>query len=204
MKTGRERQLLVLKAEFFKEQLSFVHFSTCLLSVSISMPTSDYKYGSNTQTDHFNSLQSLSLAVIYGRRSARTFLDFRHKNAPNRLDVKCAPLLFLTNLRRFSKAKVVSFFLGLTLTFLIMASYTLILEKKRLPLISAPFRPNLPVIPTSKSTGEVSTEESLMSKELLVKIISSIQKHKPRRVPDKKEVSETDLNVRLWTILKLS
>uniref|UniRef100_A0A3P9KJN9 Sulfotransferase n=1 Tax=Oryzias latipes TaxID=8090 RepID=A0A3P9KJN9_ORYLA len=159
------------------------------------MPTSDYKYGSNTQTDHFNSLQSLSLAVIYGRRSARTFLDFRHKNAPNRLDVKCAPLLFLTNLRRFSKAKVVSFFLGLTLTFLIMASYTLMLEKKRLPLISAPFRPNLPVIPTSKSTGEVSTEESLMSKELLVKIISSIQKHKPRRVPDKKEVSETDLNL---------
>uniref|UniRef100_A0A3B3DBF7 Carbohydrate (N-acetylgalactosamine 4-sulfate 6-O) sulfotransferase 15 n=1 Tax=Oryzias melastigma TaxID=30732 RepID=A0A3B3DBF7_ORYME len=159
------------------------------------MPTSDDKHGSNTQTDYFNSLQSLSLAVIYGKRSVRTFLDFRDKNAPHGLDVKCAPLSFLTNLRRFSKAKVVSFFLCLTLAFLIMVSYTLMLDKRRMPLMSS-YRPSLLVVPTGAFAGEdVSTEKSFMSTELMVKIISSIQEHKPRRVPDKKEITETDSNL---------
>lgn len=183
-------------------RLNFLRSSSVFfprLHVCISMPRSYDKHGSNTQTDYFNSLQSLSLAVIYGKRSVRTLLDFRDKNAPQRLDFKCAPLSFLTNLRRFSKAKVVSFFLCLTLAFLIMVSYTLMLDKRRMPLMSS-YRPSLLVVPTGAFSGEdVSTEKSFMSTELMVKIISSIQEHKPRRVPDKKEITETDSNVRLLT-----
>ncbi|XP_069000625.1 carbohydrate sulfotransferase 15-like [Embiotoca jacksoni] len=153
------------------------------------MSQSDCKYGINPQTDHSYSLHSLPMAENYGKRSTGTLFDFRHTNFPENQDVKCVPLLFLTNLQRISKVKVVSFLLGLTLTFLIMASYILMWDKKGLLFTSSPYQLR-PVVSTA--AAKVSTKNNLIDMKLLVKIISSKQEYTPRKVPDEKDVVETD------------
>lgn len=159
------------------------------------MSLSDCKYGSNTQTDHNYSLHSLPMAENYGKRA---FFDFRHTNVPENPDVKWGPLLLLANLRSVSKVKVVSFLMGLTLTFLIMASYILTWDKKGLLFTPSPYQLRPVVIPTSSAAAEVSSEKDLIDMKLLVKIISSKLAYTPRKVPDVKDVIETDSHVSLW------
>lgn len=156
------------------------------------MPLSDCKYGSNTQTDHSHSLHSLPMAENYGKRPIRTFFDFRHTNLPENMDIKWAPLLSLTNLRGFSKVKVVSFLLGLTLTFLIVASYILTWDKKGVLFTPSPYQLRPVVIQISTATSDVSSEKSLIDMKLLVKIIGSQLQYTPRKVPDKKNIIATD------------
>lgn len=156
------------------------------------MSLSDCKYGSDTQRDPSYSLLSLPMAEDYEKRSVRTFFDFSHTNVPENLDVKCVPLLFLTNLRRVSKVKVVSFLLGLTLTFLIMASYILMWDKKGLLFTPAPYQLRPVVTPTSTASAEVSSVKNLINMKLLVKIINSKQNYTPRKVPNEEDVIETD------------
>ncbi|XP_045926350.1 carbohydrate sulfotransferase 15-like isoform X1 [Micropterus dolomieu] len=153
------------------------------------MSLSDCINGSNTQTDHHYSLHSLPMAENYGKR---TFFDFNHTNVPETLDVKWVPLLSLSNLRSISKVKVVSFLIGLTLTFLIMASYILTWDKKRLLLTPSPFQLRSVGVPNSTATADDSSEKILIDMKLLVKIISSKLEYKPRNVPDEKDVIETD------------
>lgn len=162
------------------------------------MPLSDCKYGSNTQTDHSHSLHSLPMAENYGKRPIRTFFDFRHTNLPENMDIKWAPLLSLTNLRGFSKVKVVSFLLGLTLTFLIVASYILTWDKKGVLFTPSPYQLRPVVIQISTATSDVSSEKSLIDMKLLVKIIGSQLQYTPRKVPDKKNIIATDSHVSLW------
>lgn len=159
------------------------------------MPLSDCKYGSNTQTDHDYGLHSLPTAENYGERPVRTFFDFRHMSLPENLDVKCVPLLSLAHLRSISKVKVVSFLMGLTLTFLIMASYILTWDKKGLLFTPSPNQLR-PV--TGTAVAEVSPEKNLIDMKLLVRIIGSKLEYTPRKVPDKKDVVETDSHVSLW------
>ncbi|XP_039995913.1 carbohydrate sulfotransferase 15-like isoform X1 [Xiphias gladius] len=156
------------------------------------MSLSDCKYGSNTQRDHSCSLHSLSTPENYGKRPVRTFFDFRHPNVPENLNVKWVPLLPLTNLRGISKVRRVGFLLGLTLTFLIMASYILLWDKKGLLYTPAPYQLRPVVLPTSTVAAEVSSEKNLIGMELLVKIISSKLEYTPRKVPDEKDIIETD------------
>uniref|UniRef100_A0AAQ5YE57 Sulfotransferase n=1 Tax=Amphiprion ocellaris TaxID=80972 RepID=A0AAQ5YE57_AMPOC len=156
------------------------------------MSLSDCKYGSNPPKDHNHSLHSLPMAENYGKKSVRTFFDFRHTNVQANLDVKCIPLLFLTNLQRIPKVKVVSFLLGLTLTFLIMASYILMWDKKGLLFTPSPYQLRPAVFLTGTATAAVSSEKNLIDMKMLVKIISSKQEYTPRRVPDEKDIIETD------------
>lgn len=156
------------------------------------MSLSDCKYGSNPPKAHNHSLHSLPMAENYGKKSVRTFFDFRHTNVTENLDVKCVPLLFLANLRRISKVKVVSFLLGLTLTFLIMASYILMWDKKGLLFTPSPYQLRPAVFLTGTPTAVVSSEKNLIDMKTLVKIISSKQEYTPRRVPDEKDIVETD------------
>lgn len=154
------------------------------------MPLSDFKYGSNTQTDHNYSLHSLPMAVNHEKRPVRTFFDFRPTK--ENVDLKWVPFLSLTSLRSISKVKVVSFLMGLTLTFLIMASYILTWDKKGLLFTPSPdqFRPVLVV--TGTAAAEASSEKNLIDMKLLVKILGSKLDYKPRKVPDEKDVIETD------------
>ncbi|XP_044070809.1 carbohydrate sulfotransferase 15-like [Siniperca chuatsi] len=156
------------------------------------MSLSDCKNGSNTQTDHNYSLHSLPMAENYEKRTVRTSFDFNHTNVPENLDVKWVHLLSLTNLRSISKVKVVSFLMGLTLTFLIMASYILTCEKKGLLFTPSPYQVRPMVVLTSAAAAEDSSGKILRDMKLLVKIIGSKLEYKPRKVPVEKDVIETD------------
>lgn len=165
------------------------------------MPLSDWKYGSNTPTDHSYSLHSLPMAEDYGKRPVRTVFDFKHTNGSENLDVKWVPKLSLTNLRSISKVKVVSFLMGLTLMFVIMASYVLTWDKKRLLFTPPPdqFRPV--VVLTNTAAAEASTEKNVIDMKLLVKIIGSKLEYTPRKVPDEKDVMETDSGKTLFSVI---
>lgn len=162
------------------------------------MSPSDCKYGSNTQTDHSYNLHSLPMSDNYWKRPVRTFFDFRHTNVPENPNVKWVPLLSLTNLRSFSKVKVVSLLMGLTLTFLIMVSYMLSWDKKGLLFTPSPDQLKPVAVPTSTAAAEVSPEKNLIDMKFLAKIIDSKLEYTPRKVPDEKDVIETDSHVSLW------
>lgn len=192
-----------VKLELFWENNLSASFSTCWLCLHVSMSLSDCKYGSNTKTDHSYSFHSLPMAENYGKRPVRTFFDFRHKNLPENVDVKWAPLLSLTNLRSISKVKVVSFLLGLTLTFLILASYILTWDKKGLLFTPSPYQLRHLAIPTSTAEADVTSEKNLIDMRLLVKIIGSKLEYTSRKMPDEKDIIGTDSHVSqrkcVWT-----
>lgn len=161
------------------------------------MPLSDCKYGSNTQTDLSYSLHSLPMAENYGKKPVRTFFDFGQSNLPDNPDVKWPPLLSLTNLRGFSKVKVVSFLLGLTLTFFIVASYILTWDMKGLLFTPSPYqlRPVDQITDQTRPTtaaADVSSEKNLIDMKLLVRIIGSKLEYTSRKVPDEKDIVGTD------------
>ncbi|XP_054456139.1 carbohydrate sulfotransferase 15-like [Anoplopoma fimbria] len=139
------------------------------------MSLSDCKHGCNTQTCHPNSLHGLPTIKNYGKRPIRTLFDFRQ--------------LPLTNLRSISKVKVVSFLMGLTLMFLIMASHILTWDRKGLLLTPPPHQLRPVGIPTS----------SAADMKLLVKIIGSKLDYTPRKVPDEKDVVGT--NSHLFSVI---
>ncbi|KAM9847580.1 carbohydrate sulfotransferase 15-like [Aulostomus maculatus] len=154
------------------------------------MSLSDLKYERSPQTDP--SLHSLPMAGNHRKSPVRTLFDFRHTNLPENLDIKWFPLLSMSVFRGISKVKVVSFLLGLTLTFIIMASYILTWDKKGLLLTPSPYQLSLLVTPTSTAAEEVSSEENLINMKLLVKIIDSKLEYPPRKVPDEKDIVATD------------
>lgn len=155
------------------------------------MSLSDCKYGSNTQTD-YNYIHTLLMGESYGKRPIRTFFEFRPAKLPENGDTKWSPLVLRAILRSISKVKVVSFLMGLTLMFLIMASYVLTWDKKGLLLTPSPDQLRPVFVPPCTATADVASEKTLMDIEQLVKIIHSKLEYTPRRVPDEKDVMETD------------
>ncbi|KAF7663700.1 hypothetical protein LDENG_00204720 [Lucifuga dentata] len=156
------------------------------------MSLSDCNYGSSSQTGNNYSVHSLSKAEKYGKRLVMTFLEFRHTNMPENLEVKWVPLLSWTSLRSISKVKVVSFLLGLTLTFFIMASYILTWDRKGLLFTPSPFQDRPVIIPASTVVSRVSPEKKFIDMKLLVKNISAKLEYTPRKVPDEKDLIGTD------------
>lgn len=150
------------------------------------------KHGSHTQRECSHRPHSLPLTDDFGKRSIRTFLDFRHTNTPESLSIKSFPLLCLINLTCVPKVKVVSFLVGLMLMFLIMASYILMWDRKGLLLSASrhPFRPL--AITTSSTTARASLDKSLIDLKMLIKIINAKQQNTTRKVPDKKDIINTD------------
>ncbi|XP_037542242.1 carbohydrate sulfotransferase 15 [Nematolebias whitei] len=142
------------------------------------------------QRGHSHSFHSLAvLAENYGKRPVRTFLDFRHTNVPETLDTKVFPL-FLFNLRCISKVKVVSLLMGLTLMFLIMVSYVLMWDKKGLFALPHQFRPM--DRRTDMTTTEASIENSFINLKLLMNTTSFKQQCTSRKIPDEKDIIDTD------------
>lgn len=119
---------------------------------------------------------------------------------PEGLDIKGFPLLCLINLTCVSKVKVVSFLLGLVLTFLIMASYLLMWDRKGLQLSALPHPLRPVVIMTSATTAEDSLDSIFIDLKTLVKMINSNEQNMSRKVPDEKDVMNTDPRVSLRDI----
>lgn len=171
----------------FQENHFLASLSTCLPCFNVNMSLKDC----SPQRGHSLSLHSLPLAENYGKRFVRTFLDFRHTDAPETLDAKGFSL-FLFNLRGISKVKVVSFLMGLTLMFLVMASYILMWDKKGLSLTASPyhFRPM-----DVSTTTQASFENSLLDLKMLFNMTSLKQQCTPRKIPDEKDIIDTDPHV---------
>lgn len=161
------------------------------------MSLSYCKHGSDTQTEPACSLHSLPMAGNYGKKPVRTLFDFRHTNGTENPDVKSAPALTPANLRKFSKLKVVSFLVALTMMFIIMASYILTSDRTGLLITPPPYQSRHAVVPTSTAAtaAEVSSEKNLIDMKLLVKLIGSKLEYTPRKVPDEKDVIGTDSNL---------
>lgn len=162
----------------------------------MSLP--DCKYRSNIQTDSAHSLHSLPMDGSYEKRSIMTLFHFKNLNLPENLEVKWVHLFSQTNLRGISRVRVVSFLLCLTLTFLIVVSYSLTWDRKGLLLTPSPYqlRPVVsPTITTTTTTADVSSDKNLLDMKLLVKTISSKLEYTPRKVPDEEDVIRTDPNL---------
>ncbi|XP_053281506.1 carbohydrate sulfotransferase 15 [Pleuronectes platessa] len=154
------------------------------------MSQSECKYGSDPHTEQSWMLLSSPTHQKYGRTPVRTFLDFRHTNQPENPDIKWTPLLS----RSVSKVRLLSFLLGLALTFLVMASYILPWEKTGLLFTPSPFQLGPVLVPTGTSEKDWS-ENTLIDMKLLVKIISFKLEYSPRKVPDEKDVIETEASL---------
>ncbi|XP_034538581.1 carbohydrate sulfotransferase 15-like [Notolabrus celidotus] len=155
------------------------------------MSRTECKYGNNTQTD-YSYIHTFPMGQNYGTGPVRTFFEFRHISGTENLDLKLSPLFSLPNLRSISKVKVVSFLMGLTLMFLIMASYILTWDKKELFLTPSSDQLRPVFVPTCTSAADASSKNTLMDLKQLVKIIRSKLEYTPRKVPGEKDVTETD------------
>lgn len=147
-------------------------------------------------------------AVAEGDQSspARTFFDFRYTNVFGSLTGKWPPLLLATNLWSLSKVKVVSFLMGLTLMFIVMASYLLTWDKEGFLFTASPeqFRPVVILSsPLARAAPGVSSE-GLLDMKPLAHIINSKLEYTPRTPPDEKDVFEADSHVSLQRVMHRS
>ncbi|XP_054655425.1 carbohydrate sulfotransferase 15-like [Dunckerocampus dactyliophorus] len=152
------------------------------------MSLSDYKHGRTTQLHPGYVPYSSPVVGHYGKTPFRTFLDVRHTNTPENVHVKSSRV-------NFSKVQMAVFLLCLTLTFLIMASYVLMWDKKGL-LTPPPYQPNGVDVPTNDTTAAAAVGVSLQSTsvdmEQLVRMIQSALEYPSRKLPDQKDIIGTD------------
>lgn len=143
------------------------------------------------------SVHRSPVAEDNGSRPVGTFFDFRYTIVFRNLTGKWPPLLFATNLWSLSKIKVVSFLTGLTLMFIIMASYLLAWDKEGFLFTAAPEQLRPVVIlssPLLTAAPDVSSEGSVEMKALVHTVISKLD-YAPRTPPDEKDVFEASAHV---------
>lgn len=153
-----------------------------------------------------HSVHRSAVAEGYQSRPARTFFDFRYTNVLGSLTGKWPPLLLATNLWSLSKVKVVSFLMGLTLMFIVMASYLLTWNKEGFLFTASPeqFRPVVILSsPLARAAPDVSSE-GLLDMKPLAHIINSKLEYTPRTPPDEKDVFEADSHVSLQRVMHRS
>lgn len=78
-----------------------------------------------------------------------------------------------------------------------MASYVLTWDKKRLLFSPSPYQLRPIGVQMSTAAVNVSSEKSLIDMKLLVKIISSKLEYTSRKVPEEKDIIDTDSHVSL-------
>ncbi|XP_049592810.1 carbohydrate sulfotransferase 15 isoform X1 [Syngnathus scovelli] len=105
----------------------------------------------------------------------------------------------LFNLWNFSKVQAVVFLLGLTLTFLIMASYVLTWDKKGLLLTPSPYHLKAADVPSNTTAAVAvssvvgfSLKRNSIDIKRLTRLIRSKLEYPPRRVPNEKDIIGTD------------
>ncbi|CAN9499690.1 unnamed protein product [Ophioblennius macclurei] len=154
------------------------------------MPLSEFSYRSGIQTAYKHSLHSLPMGENHSKKSVRTFFHLKRASVPENMRFRCS-LLLTMSLQRISRNRVISFLVGLTMTFFIMASYMLVSDKKVLFLLS---RYQIPSVNIGSSNGstDVSAESNILDVKSLVEIIRYKQNYTPRKVPEVKDVMEID------------
>ncbi|CAL8255072.1 unnamed protein product [Lota lota] len=134
--------------------------------------------------DNKHCLQSSFEAEVSKKTTTVPSFDLNH-NPGISLAVRWISLSPLSYLRATTtKLKVVSFLLGLTLSFFIVASYILTWDRRGLLITPAPS-------PLRASVVACSTNISLDMKSLVRNILFKLE-YTPRRVPDEREVIESD------------
>lgn len=169
------------------------------------MALSDYTNGSGAQPERSYRLLAVPIAESgrRERRTIKTFLHFRQAASSEGLGGKRLLASPLANLPSVSKVKVVSVLMGLTLVFVVVASYVLAWDSKGLLFTPQPpdhLRPALDpasMAPTAADGAFAAPSKSLMDMKQLVKLVNSKLQYPPRRVPSRTEVTETDSRVSL-------
>ncbi|XP_029554348.1 carbohydrate sulfotransferase 15 [Salmo trutta] len=159
------------------------------------MSLTDYKNGAILQTDYKYGQLCPMEVENYRKRPTMSCLndvDDDHISLTSVLEVSRVPLWPLGPLRSVTKVKVISFLLGLTLTFLIMASYVLTLDKKGLMLTPPPFHLSAIVNPSSTISPNLSSTKDYVNIKLLVKCITAKLEFSPRKLPLLKDVVNSD------------
>lgn len=171
------------------------------------MALSDYTHGSDAQPARSYRLLAVPMAEG-GRRESRpikTFLHFRHAASSEGLGGKWPFASPLANLPSVSKVKVVSVLMGLTLVFVVVASYVLAWDSKGLLFTPQPpdhLRPALvaaSMAPTATDVAFAAPSKGFMDMKQLVKLINAKLQYPPRKVPSRTEVMETDSHVSVRT-----
>nr|XP_057914455.1 carbohydrate sulfotransferase 15-like [Doryrhamphus excisus] len=152
------------------------------------MSLSDYKHGRTTQLHPGYVPYSSTLVGYDGKTHFRTLQDARDTNTPEN-----AHKLSRVN---FPKVQTI-FLLGLTLTFLIMASYVLMWDKKGL-LTPPPYQLSVVDVSmtanttTAAAVAGVSSQRTSVDMKQLVRMIQSTLEYPPRKLPDEKDIIRTD------------
>lgn len=147
-----------------------------------------------------------SVAEGCERRPVRTFFDFRYRIMSKNLTGKWPPLFSATNLWSLSKVKVMSFLMGLTLMFIVMASYLLMWDKEGFLFTASPeqFRPVVILGgPLATAAPDVSPNGVLNMKPL-VHIIDSKLEYTLRTPPELEDVFEADSHVSVQRLIHRS
>ncbi|XP_077437808.1 carbohydrate sulfotransferase 15-like isoform X2 [Vanacampus margaritifer] len=149
-----------------------------------------YKYGRTTQSDPHIS----PMIEHYGNASIRSYTDIRHAHLYANVCLKWSRV----TLGSFSKVQAVVFLLGLTLTFLILASYVLMWDKKGLLLTPSPYHFKTADVLTNATAAAASAVErkrTSIDMKRLTRLIQSKLEYPPRRVPDEKDIIGTDYHL---------
>ncbi|CAB1312699.1 unnamed protein product, partial [Coregonus sp. 'balchen'] len=176
----------------------YIPLSTALFHSVYIMSLTDYKNDAIPQMDYKYGQLCPMEVENYRKRPTMPCLDNvddGHISLPSVLEVRRVPLWPLGPLRSVTKVKVISFLLGLTLTFLIMASYVLAWDKKGLMLTPSPFHLSTIVNPSSTISPNMSSTKDYVNIKLLVKCITSKLEFSPRKLPLLKDVVNSDSHV---------
>ncbi|XP_056147803.1 carbohydrate sulfotransferase 15-like [Lampris incognitus] len=156
------------------------------------MSQTDSIYQGPPQTDTKHSLPNLSKPDNSRKRPTMPYFDLNITNLAEILGVRWTPLSSSAILKSITKVKVVSFLLGLTLTFLIMASYILTWDRKPILLTSSPFQLRPVVVPPITAAPVLYSDKNILDMKLLVRSIISKLEYTPRKVPDERDITGTD------------
>ncbi|CAB1343701.1 unnamed protein product [Coregonus sp. 'balchen'] len=168
---------------------------TALFHPVYRMSLTDYKDGAIPQMDYKYGPPCPMEVENYRKRPTMPSLDDGddgRRGLPSVLEVRRVRLWSLGTLRSVTKVKVISFLLGLTLTFLIMASYILTWDKKGLMLTLSPFHLRTIINPSSTLSHNLSSTKDYANIKLLVKCITSKLEFSPRKLPLLKDVVNSD------------
>nr|XP_061780116.1 carbohydrate sulfotransferase 15-like [Nerophis lumbriciformis] len=174
-----ERHVLCLNKCFhFADKLGGVRPSTRLLHVSMAL--TGWKHGRTTRLDHGCVPQAGHL----GETPFGTLLVARPRCTPEHVRLKSPG-------GNFSRVKTMLFLLGMTLTFLVTASYVLTWDKK----VSAAYQvkgDNISSGSAAAAMTALSSEKTSVDMKQLMRIIHPKLEYPPRRAPEEKDIIETD------------
>ncbi|XP_061913807.1 carbohydrate sulfotransferase 15-like [Entelurus aequoreus] len=145
------------------------------------MALTGWKHGRTTRLDHGCVPHSPPVAGHHG-----TLLDARPRCTPEHVRLKSSAV-------NFSRVKTMLSLLGMTLTFLVTASYVLTWDKKG--VLSAAYQvkgDNVSSGSAAAAMAALSSEKTSVDMKQLMRMIHPKLEYPPRRAPEEKDIIETD------------